>query len=622
MLLLVVTVPQALSLADRRCAFAAAKVLICVNTTHYTLRSCATGADEPSAVPCRRGFACSASTGACTAPALATHLLRSVDYQIVETVPASEAARCSSDPLDDARAGRMLCEVLAGTAATQPTFGHSLGNTWETAPASQRGSIDGCAFANASGWRRCIGANVAQQAALIQARAPHAVLSAGLMEFLAQANLDDPSQFPACCRPGSVGQWGGNNTCVPDVRHPAVQDYYTDWGRVYLDAGVRAFFFGQARLTGGGRACAPDGTGCSRVSAEGAAGFAVVLARLRAHAAARGYGATWYGPQAASGFQLGNGTELADWVYGAQHLHARERWLVQPFGVNGSAPPRGPQWYGAGDWHDANRVNNNNRLPVLLDFDNFSGDEGRPDDIRRLSSWPNASRAQFVRTLWVTLRLYNPRATLSVPLSKAAGGDWPAFAQPQGQCWSGRWGAGDGLYFGAVSCGLLNVTAALFAQPAAAMQPSPAAVLSAVDAQHFGAALTSPDLTAVWAFRSLLGRDFGSTREYKECVSALPPLVLGARGARARLAATVLDSAEFRAGACAAQAGCAEARLAQFMCLGRVDCAAACGTAAAAGAPNASANASVRVAEMADAADALSLFGNAALMDPSWCLGC
>ena len=42
--------------------------------------------------------------------------------------------------------------------------------------------------------------------------------------------------------------------------------------------------------------------------------------------------------------------------------------LVQPFGANGTAPPRGPQWYGAGDWHDANRLNNANALPVILAF--------------------------------------------------------------------------------------------------------------------------------------------------------------------------------------------------------------------------------------------------------------
>ncbi len=43
--------------------------------------------------------------------------------------------------------------------------------------------------------------------------------------------------------------------------------------------------------------------------------------------------------------------------------------------------------YGLGDLHDANRWNNDNGLAVLLDFDNFSGDEDVPDDIRRLSAW-------------------------------------------------------------------------------------------------------------------------------------------------------------------------------------------------------------------------------------------
>lgn len=616
--LLVLRCSQAL-FDPHRCASAEQQVLHCVNSSHYGFRSCATGDALDGDHPCRPGFSCSPSTGTCAAADLATHLLRAVDYQIVETVAASEASRCDAlDPAADAAAGNMLCEVLHGTAATLPTFGHSLGNTWETAPASQNGTIDGCAFNDAAGWRACIGANVAKQAALIAARAPHVLLSAGLMEYLSQGNLDRPEDFPAqVCRPGTVGQWGNNHTCVPDVTTQAAQDYYVSWGQVYLDAGIRAFFFGQARLTGGGRGCEPDGvTGCSRVSVRGAAGFAAVLARLKSYAASKGYGSrVYFGPQAASGFQLANGTELADWVYGAQHLYQLQQWLVQPFGVNGSAPPAGPQWYGAADPHDANRVNNQNALPVLLDFDNFSGDEDKPDDIRRLSSWPNASRAAFVRTLWHTLRLYNPRATLSVPLSKAAGGNWPAFAQPQGQCWSGRWGSGDGLYFGAVSCNLLNVTAELFRQEE--QHPAPAAVLAAVDTSHFGTALQSPDLTAVWAFRTLLDRDFGTVVEYRNCVEALPPLVLGARGARAELASTILASPEFKASACAAQAGCAAARLAQFMCLNQPACTEVCSATHAAGSTEASV-----VAVVADAADSISLFGNAALMDPSWCLGC
>ena len=293
-------------------------------------------------------------------------------------------------PQRDAARGRMLCEVLAAVNSTRPTFLHSLGNTWLTFPGP--GSIDNCTFATPREWRACVGTNVRRQAQLLLARSPAALISAGLMEFLARQNLDDASGWPGrCCRNGSLGQWGPD-TCVPDVTTPCVQDYYTEWGKIYMDAGMRAFFFGQSRLTGGGRACAADGTGCSRVSEQGAAGFAAVLARLKAYAAQQGYGRTYYGPQAASGFELANGTELADWCYGAQHLTARGAYLVHPFGVNGTEPARGPQWYGAGDLHDANRINNANALPVLLDFDNFSGDEAVPDDIRRLSAWVGRGR--------------------------------------------------------------------------------------------------------------------------------------------------------------------------------------------------------------------------------------
>lgn len=62
--------------------------------------------------------------------------------------------------------------------------------------------------------------------------------------------------------------------------------------------------------------------------------------------------------------------------------------------------------YGAEDLHDANRWNNENGLAVLLDFDNFSGDEAVPDDIRRLSAWPNATRSQFMKTLFLVLSLW------------------------------------------------------------------------------------------------------------------------------------------------------------------------------------------------------------------------
>jgi hypothetical protein len=235
-----------------------------------------------------------------------------VDFQIVETKNADEAASCNNNPEIDAIAGKMLCEILHATNSTKPTFGHSLGNTWETAPASQRGSIDSCNFTTASEWRSCIGANVAKQAALLTARSPHLLISAGLMEFLAQSNLDNPSDanFNKCCRKGTIGQWGAKTTCVPDVTTPCVQNYYTEWGKVYMDAGIRAFFFGQSRLTGSGRSCDPDGTGCSRVSLAGVAGFKIVLANLKSYAQSKAYGKVYFGPQAASGFEEEDGTEV------------------------------------------------------------------------------------------------------------------------------------------------------------------------------------------------------------------------------------------------------------------------------------------------------------------------
>ena len=561
---------------------------------------------------------------------------RSVDYQIVETVNVDELSHCSSDdPLNDARAGRMLCEILYATQIIQPTFGHSLGNTWLTrSPANGNGSIDSCTYNTASGWRECVGRNVAKQTTLLLARAPHLLFTAGLMEFLHRANLDNSpntTTFKQCCIANTIGQWGSNETCVPDVQTRCVQEYYVAWGKVYLDAGIRAFFFGQARLTAGGRSCNKDGTGCSRVSVKGATGFFNVITRLQSYADTKGYGDIFFGPQAASGFELDNGTEIAHWAYGAQHLFARDGWLVQPFGVNGTAPSRSVQWYGAGDLHDANRLNNANGLPVLVDFDNFSGEEDKPDDIRRLSSWSNNTRSQFVKTLWHTMRVYNSRVTVSIPLSKAAGGNWPAFHQSQ--CWSGgasgsASGSGDGIYFGAVSCGLLNVTKEIFLGPDTYSVPQ---VLREVQPFHFGKALQSPDLTAVWGFQTLLRRDFANIEEYKNAVQTLPTFILGARGARAKFAIQLIESDEFQKSVCASNVSCVGERLEQFVCLGVAECTVAMEGWHSSGGGRVLETSQgggnvVRGGEgvtlLCDAADRLNLFGNAALIDPTWCVGC
>lgn len=128
----------------------------CLNETHVLVRRRDSDPfqDGELLVPCRVNFKCNPSTGTCLAQDILTHLKRSVDYQIVETVDASESLKCSPvDPDQDAENGRMLCEILAATRATQPTFGHSLGNTWETCPTSHHGIIDGCSFNTSAGWR-------------------------------------------------------------------------------------------------------------------------------------------------------------------------------------------------------------------------------------------------------------------------------------------------------------------------------------------------------------------------------------------------------------------------------------------------------------------------------------
>jgi hypothetical protein len=71
---------------------------------------------------------------------------------------------------------------------------------------------------------------------------------------------------------------------------------------------------------------------------------------------------------------------------------------------------------------------------------------------------------------------------------------------------------------------LINTTVELFAEPD---YPTVEQVLKSVDTLHFGASLQSPDLTAVWGYRTLLVRDFGSVAEYRDAVLSLPELVLG-----------------------------------------------------------------------------------------------
>jgi hypothetical protein len=512
----------------------------CVNRTHYETRDAPTAQLCASAAPCRFGFLCVAGNS-CRAADIASHLARAADYQIVESVPVAQLASCTEDHLADVASGLMLCDVVHSTRAVRPTFGHILGNTWVQFGNGPNARAPACA-ASPAAWRGCFGANIKAMVDALQGEAPELLFSGGLMEFLPQANADAPGGWPTgYCVPGSLGQWGPN-TCVPDVRLPLAQQYYVDWGKTYIDAGIRALFFGQADLTGG------RGSG-DGISPEGAAGFASVVAQLRAYAAGRGLGAVWFGPQAASGILLSNGTQVADWVYGAQHLQPQRNgsFLTQPLLKNGSFV-----WaqYGPGDLHDASRHNagggaapTNNSLPTVLDYDNFSGGAAVYDDIRRLASWPNASRGALVAGHYRWLRAYSGgAAVVSIPISK-----WLACPNGECQCQGNSniniWGSGT-TYFSAFACGLLPTMAELWADPSA----SP--FNRSATAAALGQQLVGADDSVVALVAAVLGRNVSSYGEYAGLLGGLPPRLPAARGPRAALVAALMAREEFTSGVC------------------------------------------------------------------------
>lgn len=85
---------------------------------------------------------------------------------------------------------------------------------------------------------------------------------------------------------------------------------------------------------------------------------------------------------------------------------------------------------------------------------------------------------------------------------------------------------------------------------------------------------------------------------------------------RCALAGKIIASEEFKKSTCVGQPRCATARLGEFICLGIPDCLATSDSSSDLNDLDA-----VRLA-MCDAADSIGLFGNPALMDPEWCIGC
>ena len=513
--------------------------ITCINSTHYERKDTKTQ-QVCDISACRFGFSC--QTNSCRGDSISAHLPRAADYQIVESVPSSQFDNCSSSHAEDVNSGYMLCDVLHSTRQTKPTFGHILGNTWVSFGFGPNATHPECS-SSPKAWRNCFGENIGAQVRAFQGESPEILFSGGLMEFLTSLNVDYPENYPeGYCINGTVGQWGDNSTCVPDVTLPLAQEYYIDWGRKFLDAGIRAIFFGQADLTGG-----HAGQGADGVSPEGAIGFSVVINTLKAYASISGYGDVYFAPQASAGIILPNGTQIADWVYGAQHLQPQRNgtFLTLPLLKNGSYV-----WnqYGPGDQHDASRHNSGasingdaDALPTVLDYDNFSSDPNVYDDVRRLASWPNATRAALVSNHYRWMRAYSGgNAVISIPITK-----WLAVPQ-QCQCFNTGsidiWGAGN-IYFSAFSCNILDVMVELWAN----ISVSP--FNGGVEASHLGQQLIASDDTVVAVFAAVLKRNVTNT-EYLQRVGSLPPRMNDATGDRCDFIVNVLQTNEFSTSVC------------------------------------------------------------------------
>lgn len=525
------------------------RFLKCVNKTHFTRHDAHSGV-LCDIGRCMAGFSCMGAS--CRGESLADHILRAADFQIVESVPVSQLNSCSASQAADVAAGLMLCDVWHSTKTAQPTFGHILGNTWVHFGFGPGADAAPCNSTPAA-WRACFGKNIGQMVTALQAESPHLLFSGGLMEFLTAPNLDSVTDFPgSACVPGSQGAWGDNTTCIPDITRAAAQEYYIDWGRNFLDGGIRAIFFGQARLTGGS---SPDDS--DDVSPQGAAGFKIVIDTLRAYALQKGYGDVYFGPQAAAAITLANGINVADWAYGAQHLEPHGGFLTLPTLRNGSYVATSQRVYGPGDFHDASLSNSGGRSStsssnssstcVVLDYDNFSGDPLIYDDIRRLAA-VNSTRArcQLITDHYRYLRSYNYRAVVSIPFSKVL--TVPAECSCYANVSAPIWGAGS-MYFSAFACGLVETAASLWDSPYLGPRDG------GVSADFLGQQLQGAGDTAVFVFAAMLNRNFTSKAEYTDAILTLPPRLYAAQGPRCDFIRTVLSSAEFNSLICPATPG-------------------------------------------------------------------
>ena len=313
----------------------------CFNTTHIVM-------PDNMHVACGIGFSCAPLPipSCISEQGVAGHTPKAAGYEIIASMPALQLGLCTENATDDASKGKNLCEAWHATKMMKPTFGIHFSSTWgrvsnvsdapcdpDLEPAGSNNICRGCK--TGLEYRQCWSKNLKNLSSAMISQSPKLMLQCDLAEIIYcddhACNLDNPSDFAEgrACIKGSMGKWGPG-TCVPDVRTAQGQAYFVDWGKAYLDGGCRALYWGEARMIGGQ---APNS---SCVSALGSAGFAAVIVALRDYASASGYGPTFYGPQAACGFPLANGTDVADFVIGAQHLQGNGDQVLCARGFGGT----------------------------------------------------------------------------------------------------------------------------------------------------------------------------------------------------------------------------------------------------------------------------------------------
>jgi len=198
---------------------------------------------------------CSAPThcieGACIG-SLSLHLYRKADYSLVQSLLLSERHANTNvlARVHDTRTN--LMSVLTDARKFKPTAGLHLGTTRLTRRVCN--NTDDCLCLEWYYMRRCILERLASFGDKLREESPYLTLSADLSEYIAAANLEQPALLPS---------------------------YFIDWGRTFIDAGMRVLLFSRVLRVAGN----PEGT----LSWNGRHALSAIMSYLEQYASHKGH---------------------------------------------------------------------------------------------------------------------------------------------------------------------------------------------------------------------------------------------------------------------------------------------------------------------------------------------